>query len=382
MKRIVLTGGGSGGHITPLYALIDTMKERYPEVAIHYIGEKYDTETLNSFQDLGVTVHGIPAGKFRRYARYRGWRQLLLFRANLQNIRDIFRYFAGIRASKKILTRIQPDILFCKGGHVSLPVGVAAQKCGIPYVVHESDTRMGIANRKLAPKAVAVAVAWPIDTYGNKTERFVQTGIPLRSIKTDSTLAYSHFGLNPDKPIVSILGGSNGSRRLNILTLAIIAELSQHAQVVWLCGKSHVDLLTKELSMSTYNQKNVHLRGYIAEHFLELLTVSSLVVSRAGATSLTELAKLTKPAIIIPSKNLTDQVKNTTVLHERNAVVTFDEDDLLADPSLLLHEILRLLQSPDLLQTLGTSLAHALPNDGSARVLELLVQSTTPTEGA
>lgn len=316
MKRIVLTGGGTAGHVTPNIALLPGLKELGYD--IHYIGS-YDGIEKELIKQFDIPYHGISSGKLRRYF-------------DLQNFTDPFRVLKGFREAKKIIKTLKPDVIFSKGGFVSVPVVIAGKQCRVPTIIHESDMTPGLANKLAMPSASKVCCNFPETLKHLPEGKAVLTGCPIRSeLLTGNRNAALHYcGLTPDKPVILIVGGSLGSVIVNRAVRAVLPELLQDFQVIHLCGKGKTDSSLKDL-------KGYIQFEYIKDELKDLFALADIVISRAGANAICEILALHKPNLLIPlSANASrgDQILNARSFERQGFSVVLEEEEL-NDTSLL-----------------------------------------------
>lgn len=313
MKRIVMTGGGTAGHVTPNIALIPRLKKLGYE--IHYIGTKDGIER-KLIEEQGIPYHPISAGKLRRYL-------------DLKNLSDAFRVIKGFNDSIGVLRRLKPDVVFSKGGFVSCPVVWAAKLLGIPAIIHESDMTPGLANKLSMPYAKRICYTFPETEGYIPKEKGVLTGIPVREglFSGKAELGKRLCGFNDRLPVMVIVGGSQGSQVLNSVIKDNIEELLKKFQICHICGKGNLD---KSLSnMSGYAQFE-----YINEELSHIFKMADMVVSRAGATTIFELLALKKPNLLIPLSRQAsrgDQILNAESFKKQGYSMVLMEEDLNSD---------------------------------------------------
>ena len=366
--KIVLTGGGSGGHITPLQAVAAELKRLHANCELVYIGQKDDGLADIPAKDPNFdAVYSIRTGKFRRY-HGEGWRQLLDIKTWLLNIRDFFFVLIGLFQSRKLLKQLQPDGIFVKGGFVGVPVGLAAANLHIPFVTHDSDAVPGLANRIISRWASCHAVALPVETYSYPAAKTVQTGIPLQANFKPVTAAlrkqYRHEIDVPDSAkLLFIIGGGLGAERINLAMAEAVPHLMHefpNLYVVHGAGRAHEDKIKAIYgqALSESGQKRVRVFGYIDDVY-RYSGAADIVVTRAGATNLAEFALQGKACIVVPSAVLAagHQVKNAAYLASQHAAVVLDEDDLEADPNRLASQASSLLHDEKQIDELGAALA-------------------------
>lgn len=279
MKKIVLTGGGTAGHVTPNIALIPALKKEGYE--IYYIGS-YDGIEKAMIEKLGIPYIGIASGKLRRYF-------------SVKNFTDPFRVLKGFSEAKKAIQNIQPDIVFSKGGFVTVPVVYAAKKLGIPVMIHESDMTPGLAIKLSIPKADRICANFPETVDLLPKGKAILTGIPIRVelLKGNREKGLAFLGFPEEKPILLVMGGSLGSLNVNQAVRGILDGLTEKFNVVHLCGKGKLD--ESLLEKPGYRQFE-----YLDKELRDVFATADLAVSRAGANAIFELLAKKLPNLLIP----------------------------------------------------------------------------------
>lgn len=325
MKKIVLTGGGTAGHVTPNIALLPSLKEAGYEIT--YMGS-YDGIEKKLVADFDIPYVGISTGKFRRYL-------------DIKNFTDPFRVLKGFGEAKKFLKAYRPDVVFSKGGFVSVPVVRAAAALKIPCIIHESDMTPGLANKLCIPVATKVCCNFPETLNYLPKEKAVLTGSPIRAeLSQGNKLAgFDMCGFSLGKPVIMVIGGSLGAANVNKVVREALPKLLSEFQVVHLCGKGKMD----NLLLSTPGYKQFE---YIKEELKDLFAMADVVISRAGANAICELLALKKPNILIPlpaASSRGDQLLNAKSFEAQGFSVVLNEDDLTTD--LLVKEVKKLYES-------------------------------------
>lgn len=322
MKKIVLTGGGTAGHVTPNIALLPSLKEAGYE--IYYIGS-YDGIEKKLIEDYKISYYGISTGKFRRYFA-------------LKNFTDPLRVIKGYSEARKILKQIKPDIVFSKGGFVSVPVVRAAHSLGIPCIIHESDMTPGLANKLCIPVADKVCCNFPETLKMLPEEKAVLTGSPIRAeLRQGNRIAALELcGFTANKPVIMVIGGSLGAASINKVVREALPKLLEDFQIIHICGKEKVDNLL--LNVPGYKQFE-----YVKAELKDLFALADIVISRAGANAICELLALKKPNVLIPlsaKSSRGDQILNAHSFESQGFSLVIDEDDLI-DSVLVekIHEI-------------------------------------------
>ena len=310
MKKIVMTGGGTAGHVTPNIALFPRLKELGYE--IFYIGS-YQGIEKTLIEEQGITYYGISSGKLRRYL-------------DLKNLSDPARVVKGYFQARKLLRQIRPNIVFSKGGFVSVPVVLAAKHLKIPAIIHESDLTPGLANKIAIPAASRVCCNFPETLKHLPEGKAVLSGSPIRKelLEGSAKRARAFTGLSGSKPVLLIVGGSSGSRFINETVRRILPELQKTYDIIHLCGKGNLDV-------SLNNFPGYVQYEYINQELNDLLALADIVISRAGANAICELLALKKPNILIPlpaSASRGDQILNANSFQKQGFSYVLDEDTL------------------------------------------------------
>nr|WP_296262864.1 undecaprenyldiphospho-muramoylpentapeptide beta-N-acetylglucosaminyltransferase [uncultured Merdimonas sp.] len=310
MKRIILTGGGTAGHVTPNIALLPRLKEL--QYDIHYIGS-YNGIEKELIEQFGIPYHGISSGKLRRYF-------------SVQNFTDPFRVLKGLGEARRLIKILKPDVIFSKGGFVSVPVVLAGKRRHVPVIIHESDMTPGLANKLALPSATKVCCNFPETLEHFPEGKAILTGSPIRQelLSGDKYKAREFLGFTSDKPVIMVIGGSLGSVAVNEAVRGILPELLKSFQVVHLCGKGKLDDSLKNLD--GYAQFE-----YIKDELKDLFALTDLVISRAGANAICELLALHKPNLLIPlpaSQSRGDQILNARSFERQGYSMVLEEESL------------------------------------------------------
>ena len=319
MKKIVLTGGGTAGHVTPNIALLPKLKEAGYE--IYYIGS-YDGIEKKLIEEFNIPYFGISSGKLRRYF-------------DIKNFTDPFKVLKGYSEVAKLMKKIKPDVVFSKGGFVTVPVVIAAHRKKIPTIIHESDMTPGLANKLCIPSATKICCNFP-ETISHLPESKANlTGSPIRAelLSGNKDEARKFCGFSDDKPVVLIIGGSLGAAAVNDAVRKILPQLLPKYNVIHLCGKGKLDESLK--GTAGYVQYE-----YIKKELADLFALADVVISRAGANAICELLALKKPNILIPlpaGASRGDQILNANSFKKQGFSEVIDEEKITDD--LLLETI-------------------------------------------
>jgi UDP-N-acetylglucosamine--N-acetylmuramyl-(pentapeptide) pyrophosphoryl-undecaprenol N-acetylglucosamine transferase len=310
MKRIVLTGGGTAGHVTPCIALLPQLKQEGYD--IQYIGS-YQGIERKLIEEYNITYHGISSGKLRRYF-------------DPKNFSDPFKVMKGYLEARKLLKTLKPDIVFSKGGFVTVPVVLAAKNCKIPVIVHESDITPGLANKLALPSASKICVNFPETLKYLPEGKAVLTGTPIRKelFSGNKLRGLDFCGFTVNKPVLLVIGGSTGSRVINEIIRGMLPTLLRDFQVIHLCGKGNLD---ERLNDTTGYAQYEYIRAELSD----LFAAADLVISRAGANAICELLALRKPNILIPlsaKASRGDQILNAESFERQGYSYLLKEEDL------------------------------------------------------
>lgn len=313
MKKIVMTGGGTAGHVTPNIALIPRLRELGYD--IDYIGS-YEGIEKKLISEFGIPYYGVATGKFRRYF-------------DPKNFSDPFRVIKGCSEAKKILKQLKPNVIFSKGGFVSVPVIWAAAGLKIPCIIHESDLTPGLANKLCIPKATKICCNFPETLKYLPADKAVLTGSPIREelLKGNKEAAYKLCGFDNSRPVIMIMGGSQGASAINKVVRDALPRLLNDFQVIHICGQEKMDNML--LTTPGYKQFD-----YVKGELKDLFAITDLVVSRAGANAICELLALRIPNILIPlplAASRGDQLLNAASFESQGYSIVIQEENLDED---------------------------------------------------
>ncbi len=313
MKKIILTGGGTAGHVTPNLALLPQLRALGYD--IRYIGS-YQGMERKLIENADIPYDGISSGKLRRYF-------------DVKNFMDPFRVIKGYGECLRLLQKHKPDIIFSKGGFVTVPVVLAAKLYKIPTIIHESDMTPGLANRICIPSATKVCCNFPETLEHLPKDKAILTGSPIRKelLEGDRLTGLQFAGLSEEKPTILVMGGSLGSVAVNTAIRNILPRLLEQFQVIHICGKNHLD------------ESLIGVEGYVQLEYVDaplrhLFAACDIVVSRAGANSICELLALRKPNILIPlsaAASRGDQILNAKSFEKQGFSVVLEEEVLTDD---------------------------------------------------
>lgn len=352
MKKIVLTGGGTAGHVTPNIALLPSLQEAGYEIT--YMGS-YDGIEKKLIEDFQIPYVGIATGKFRRYL-------------DMKNLTDPFRVIKGFGEARKFLKDYQPDVIFSKGGFVSVPVVRAAATLKIPCIIHESDMTPGLANKLCIPVAKKVCCNFP-ETYNMLPEdKAVLTGSPIRAelAQGNKISGLEMCGFTANKPAIMVIGGSLGAANVNKAVRDALSPLLAKYQIVHLCGKGKVD--NSLLEIPGYKQFE-----YVKNELKDLFAMADMVISRSGANAICELLALHKPNILIPlpaASSRGDQILNARSFEEQGFSMVINEELLSTD--LLVKKVDELYENR---HTFMENMANSGQMDSIKTILQLIEEA-------
>ena len=404
--KILVVGGGSGGHITPAVAVVREILELKPRATVEFWTDfKYYKNVTKLTTELGVSwvdgrekrrgssirVRRLPAGKFHRYSGWKFSDYFVHFDITIKdlifgNIFGLFSFLAGIIVSfyRLLSKKTRPNVIFLKGGYVGLPVGLIAKLFRIPYVIHESDAVTGLANRVLMKKAAKVAFGMPpSEETLKKHPNYVWTGIPVGPEYKAVSLSHEEslkkaFSFSIDKPLVVITGGSQGSENLNEATRIILPELLKIASVALVAGRKHYEDMVDLKQYENWDHASLESNFRMWEFntaMNELMGAADVVVSRAGATTIAELAALKKAVILVPFERLpgSHQVRNAERLKAAHAVEVLNDSDMVKNPARLYDIIRHLIKSPRLRADMSDILHQEARADAARHLAEIIL---------
>lgn len=309
MKKIVLTGGGTAGHVTPNMALIEKLRQMNYDIT--YIGS-IDGIEKGLIEGMKVPYYGISSGKLRRYF-------------SIKNFTDPFRVLKGYFQAKKLMREIEPDVVFSKGGFVAVPVVYAAKKRGIPVVIHESDMTPGLANKLCIKKASKICCNFEATLSHLPAGKAIHTGTPLRKelFEGNREKGLEINGFTNGMPVLLIVGGSTGAQRVNEAVRKIMPKLLETFQVIHICGKGKTDPAFDYI-------RGLRQYEYVSDDLKDMFAAADLVISRAGANAVSELLALKKPNILIPLSigSRGDQVLNAEAFEKNGYSYLLKEEEL------------------------------------------------------
>ena len=360
--QIIISGGGTGGHIYPAVSIANSLKARYPDTEILFVGAEGRME-MEKVPAAGYKIIGLPVAGLQR-------------KSILKNILLPFKIWKSIRKASKIICDFNPDAVIGVGGYASGPVLWAAQRKKTPTLLQEQNSYAGITNKILAKRATKICVAYDNMERFFPKEKIHLTGNPVRqdlhreskALRAD---AAAYFGMNPDKKTVFIFGGSLGARALNLCMAQALPELTKgDVQFIWQSGKNYAEIA--KTSIQQYESLS-HIKVFDFIYRMDYAyAMADVVISRAGASSISELCVVAKPCIFVPSPNVSEdhQTKNAQSLVDKKAALLVSDDDASRD---LIPTALQLIGDEEMQQTLANNIAKlAKPNAANEIVDEIM----------
>lgn len=374
---ILLTGGGTGGHITPLLAVAYELKQLHPTCRIIYVGERGGkfTQLTDGHHAIDET-YTIYAGKFRRYYGDSWMRRLLDVKTNLLNIRDMFFILIGTMQSLRLVARLNPDVILLKGGFVGVPVGMAAAIKHKPFLTHDSDAVRGLANRLVSRWARLHATAMPPEYYSYPREKICQVGVLVEHTYQPVTPALQkqykeRLGLPQDTPLLLVTGGSSGAERINeAIVKGVDGLLVQNPtlRIVHQVGKG------KGGVYGEYSHERLQIEEFLQPMYV-FMGAADLVVARASGNTIAELGVQGKACIVVPNPHLAGghQLKNAERLAEQGGAVVVSEKELYDQQQGLIATVSALLSNPKRREELAHTLQAVTIPDATHKLAKLIL---------
>ncbi len=362
-------------------AVLKELRQRHPKTEIRFwCDDKFAPQArsiIDSF-DESIRLDTITAGKFRRYHHLSAIQHLLWPSLMWANLADTFKVLGGFLQSLFKLIIWRPDVVFTKGGYVCLPVGMAAHILRIPLVIHDSDAHPGLTNRVLSRWATIIATGAPLEYYNYPVDRTRYVGIPVGNAfhpysAAEQLAAKQEWGIDTKKPLVVVTGGGLGARRLNNVVAEVLPKLQQTTAVILVAGAGQYDELRALLPADS-----PHFQLYpFINNIHTLLGAADIVVTRAGATTILELAALAKPTIIVPNAALTGghQLKNAAVYEEAQVAIVLNEDQMVAKPELLVKSINNYINDPKTTATMAKHFGKFAKPNAAKDMAELIIKA-------
>lgn len=361
--KVIVSGGGTGGHIFPAISIANAIKNKCPNADILFVGAENRME-MEKVPAAGYPIIGLPVSGFDR-------------KHLLKNIKVLFRLFKSIRLADKTVKSFSPDIAVGVGGYASGPTLWAAARKGIPTLIQEQNSYAGVTNKLLASKAKAICVAYENMERFFPKDRIILTGNPVRQELQNDTIsreeAIRFFNLDPSKKTILVIGGSLGARTINNSIAAGIEKIPQNIQLIWQSGKGYDTQAQKALEEK--KPENIKQMPFISRMDMAY-KAADLVISRAGASSISELCLLGKPVILIPSPNVAEdhQTKNAQALSTKNAALMIRDCDA---QNLLIDTALKTVQDETSLKNMSDNISKMAQRDSATRIADIIFELVT-----
>ncbi len=360
--RIVLTGGGTGGHIFPLQAIARKLKKKYPQVELYFVGPSSNL-IKKIVAEENIKAYYISSGKIRRYFSW-------------LNFLDIFRFLWGLLEAQIILLKIMPDVIFSKGGYGAVPVVLIGWVYRIPILSHESDAIPGLSNRILGKFSRYIAVSYPLAKKYFREKKTLITGNPIRQeiLQATKEEAYQYFNFNDTKPIILVLGGSQGAQIINSVIVKILPQLINRFQIIHQTGSNNLETVKQQVAhqgIKIGRDKQYWIKGFLNAHEMAMaLSLADLVISRAGANAISEIAAWKKVTILIPlmSSANNHQRMNAYSLAKVGGALVLEENNL--GEHILMRKIEKLLNDLELRDRMKRNIATFYHPDASDKIIE------------
>lgn len=374
--RLLAAGGGSGGHVSPVAAVINELAAKDRDLEVLFLCDKaFEAQARGIMEKTAtkVDVQVIKAGKVRRYAHLSLLQHLTVKGLVWANFKDLFKIVGGLGQSLALMRRFKPDVVFTKGGYVCIPVGVAARLLKVPLVIHDSDSRPGLTNKLLSRWATSIATGSPLQNYSYPLSKSHYIGVPIGAqfrpkTRAEQASAKKALGFSPERTLVVAVGGGLGAQSINTaMNRASTGLLEQGINAFVVAGKGHYD----ETVAGAPKNEHYKVVPFVYEHMDQVLGAADIVVSRGSATFLQELAGLSRAVIIVPAHQLGDQVKNAGVFQAAGAAVVLDNRGIETD-NRLRNAIIELADDPVLRSELAKKI-HTFAKPRATRDLAKLI---------
>lgn len=369
--KLLITGGGTGGHTSPAISIIKYIRKKSNELNIDfdilYIGSEKGIEKVYA-QREEIPYQSIKTGKLRR-------------QFTLKNVADMFKVFVGFLGSMKIISRFKPDVIFSTGGYVSVPVMLASGMKKIPSVIHEQTVNVGLANKVSSKFANKICITFESSKKYFPPDKVMVTGIPLREeiFNGDKNKCYEIFNLDKNLPLIYITGGSQGSKFINDNIKKILPQLLKQTNIIHQCGggaihNSYEELAAYKAELKKEYQTRYIVKDYIYDHLNHIFAGASLIIGRSGAGTVSECIALTKPTIFIPLPGTTknEQVENAKYAEKLGGALVLYQQELT--PEILYKELSNLLNNKEHLKLMSKNFKVLDFGNANQKILDLILQ--------
>ena len=359
--KFIVSGGGTGGHIFPAVSIANALKNRFPDADILFVGAIGRME-MERVPAAGYRIEGLPVSGFDR-------------KNMLKNIKVLINLMKSLVKARKIIREFKPEVAIGVGGYASAPTLRAASAFGVPTLLQEQNSYAGVTNKLLAKKAAKICVAYDNMDKFFPADKIIKTGNPVRQdlfkVSPKAEEAYNFFGFDPTKKTLLVVGGSLGARTLNQSVMAFIKELSESdVQILWQTGKFYIEDARR--SAEKYISKNLIVTDFVSRMDYAY-AIADLVISRAGASSISELCLLAKPVILVPSPNVAEdhQTQNALALVRKDAAIMIKD---VESKEKLIPAALELIKNDAELSKLAANILALAEKDSAARIADEVVK--------
>ena len=363
--KFIISGGGTGGHIFPAISIANALKKRLPDCEILFVGALGRME-MERVPAAGYPIEGLPVSGFDR-------------KNMLRNVKVLMNLFRSLMLARRIIRRFQPDVAIGVGGYASAPTLRAASAFGVPTVIQEQNSYAGVTNKLLAKKAARICVAYEGMERFFPKDKIILTGNPVRqdlfSVTPGTTEAYNFFNLDPAKKTILVVGGSLGARTVNQSIIAGLEKLANtDIQIIWQTGKFYIE--NARATAEPFANKKLIVTDFVSRMDLAY-SIADLVISRAGASSISELCLLAKPVILVPSPNVAEdhQTQNALALVRKDAAVMIKDVDAKDQ---LVDKALGLIANEDELKKMSRNILKLAEKDSADRIAVEILNLIVP----
>ena len=376
-KRVLVVGGGTGGHTTPVVSVVKELQNAKNNIDIEFWTDRKQYKNVKNVEfRRPIIVKKIVSGKLRRFTNWNFWEYIRHFHIVLLNLIDLIKLGFGFLQSLVRLTFRRPNVIFLKGGYVCLPVGLAAGILKIPYVIHESDVMMGLTNRLLMRKAKKIATGMPVEYYGQFQEKMVWVGVPIDDnfrvhSEKESRELRKELGFDDERPLVVVTGGSQGAKNINTCIARILPDLLKITNLLLITGRNRYNEMS---SLKQYEGDNFGMIAY-SDRLWDMFGAATIVIARTGASTMMNLAASGKAAILVPNQKLPGghQVKNAKVFADADAGVMLIDKDMMINPRRLLNLTGDLINNDEKRKVIEKNVKKFTKRDATKSLAEMIL---------
>ena len=376
-KKILVVGGGTGGHTTPVVSVVKELQSMKHNIDVEFWTDRKQYKNVkNTKFERPVLVKRIISGKLRRFTNWNFWEYIKHFHIVLLNLIDLIKLGFGFIQSLIRLIFWRPNVIFLKGGYVCLPVGLAAGILKIPYVIHESDVMIGLTNRLLMRKAQKIATGMPVEYYEQFQEKMVWVGVPIDDnfrvySEKESRELRKEFGFDEKRPLIVVTGGSQGAKNINACIARILPDLLKFTNVLLITGRDRYDEMS---DLKQYEGDNFGMIAY-SDRLWDMFGAATIVIARTGASTMMNLAASGKAAVLVPNQKLPGehQVKNARIFVDADAGVMLIDKDMMMNPRRLLNLAKDLIDNDEKRNTIEKNVKKFTKRDATKSLAEMIL---------